>query len=57
VLSWLIGEVSASGLNVNPFRSLLMGVLVALTAFFALTALMSRTTPVTLRRGTARRGG
>lgn len=55
VLSWLIGEVSATGLGVNPFRSLMMGVLVSLIAFFALIALMSRTTQVTLRRSPARR--
>jgi RsiW-degrading membrane proteinase PrsW (M82 family) len=50
LLSWLIGEVSAQGLGVNPWRSLLMGLLVALIAFVALIALMNRTTPVALRR-------
>jgi protease PrsW len=50
LLSWLIGEVSAQGLGVNPWRSLLMGLLIALIAFVALVTLMNRTTPVTLRR-------
>lgn len=50
VFSWLIGEVGASGLQVDPWRSLLFGVLVAVFAFLALAALMRRTTEVTLRR-------
>jgi hypothetical protein len=50
VFSWLIGEVSATGLAVDPWRSLLMGLLVAGLAFLALAYLMSRTTDVTLRR-------
>lgn len=50
VFSWLIGEVSATGLQVDPWRSLIFGVLVALFAFLVLAALMRRTTEVTLRR-------
>lgn len=50
VFSWLIGEVGAAGLQVDPWRSLLFGVLVAVFAFLALAALMRRTTEVTLRR-------
>jgi len=50
LFSWLIGEVSASGLSVNPWRSLLFGLVVALTAFLVLAVLMRRTTEVTLRR-------
>jgi protease PrsW len=50
VFSWLIGEVSASGLQVDPWRSLLLGLAVALVAFLVLAALMRRTTEVTLRR-------
>ncbi len=50
LFSWLIGEVSASGLSVNPWRSLLFGLAVALAAFLALAFLMRRTTEVTLRR-------
>ena len=50
LFSWLIGEVSASGLSVNPWRSLLFGLAVALAAFLALAFLMRRTTEVTLMR-------
>lgn len=50
LFSWLIGEVSAAGLQVDPWRSLLLGLAVALGAFFLLVALMRRTTEVTLRR-------
>ncbi len=50
VFSWLIGEVSAVGLQVDPWRSLLLGLAVALVAFLVLAALMRRSTEVTLRR-------
>lgn len=50
LFSWLIGEVSASGLVVDPWRSLLFGVLVAIFAFLLLALLMRRYTEVTLRR-------
>jgi len=50
LFSWLIGEVSASGLSVNPWRSLLFGLVVALASFLALALLMRRTTEVTLMR-------
>jgi len=50
LFSWLIGEVSASGLSVNPWRSLLFGLVVALASFLALALLMRRTTEVTLVR-------
>lgn len=50
LFSWLIGEVSAIGLQVNPWRSLLFGVLVALFAFLVLAVLIRRNTEVTLRR-------
>jgi RsiW-degrading membrane proteinase PrsW (M82 family) len=50
VFSWLIGEIGVSGLQVNPWRSLIFGVLVALFAFLGLAALMRRTNEVTLRR-------
>jgi RsiW-degrading membrane proteinase PrsW (M82 family) len=48
--SWLIREVSAAGLTVDPWRSLVLGLLVALVVFFVLVALMRRSTEVTLRR-------
>lgn len=48
--TWLIGEISITGLSVEPYRSLAMGVLVALGAFGALVYLMGRSTDVTLRR-------
>jgi RsiW-degrading membrane proteinase PrsW (M82 family) len=47
---WLISEVSVSGLTVDPWRSLLMGLAVALVVFFALVGLMRRTMPVQLSR-------
>ncbi len=50
VFSWLIGEVSAAGLQVDPWRSLALGMAVALGAFFLLAFLMGRSTEVTLRR-------
>lgn len=48
--SWLISEVSATGLTVNPWRSLILGIVVALAVFLVLVALMRRVTDVTLRR-------
>lgn len=50
LFSWLIGEVSAAGLGVDPWRSLLLGLAVALVAFLALAFLIRRTTEVTLAR-------
>lgn len=50
LFSWLISEVSASGLTVDPWRSLALGLLVALVTFFALVWLMRRTTDVPLSR-------
>jgi RsiW-degrading membrane proteinase PrsW (M82 family) len=50
--SWLIGEVAAAGLSVEPWRSLVFGLLVALGTFFVLALLMRRSTEVTLRRAT-----
>jgi RsiW-degrading membrane proteinase PrsW (M82 family) len=48
LFSWLISEVSASGLTVDPWRSLAMGLAVALVVFFVLVALMRRSTEVIL---------
>jgi RsiW-degrading membrane proteinase PrsW (M82 family) len=48
LFSWLISEVSASGLTVDPWRSLALGVVMALAVFFVLVALMRRMTEVTL---------
>lgn len=50
LFSWLISEVSAAGLAVDPWRSLLLGLLVALGVFGVLVALMRRVTTVTLGR-------
>jgi protease PrsW len=50
IFSWLIGEVSASGLQVEPWRSLVFGIMVALFAFLVLAALIQRNIAVTLRR-------
>jgi protease PrsW len=48
LFSWLISEVSASGLAVDPWRSLAVGLAVALLVFFVLVALMRRSTEVML---------
>jgi len=40
--TWVIDEVSAAGLTVEPWRSLVLGIVVALVAFGALVALMQR---------------
>ncbi len=50
LFSWLIGEVSAVGLGVEYWRSLVLGMAVALVAFFTLVALMRRSIEVTLRQ-------
>jgi len=50
LFSWLISEVSAAGLAVDPWRSLLLGLAVALVVFLVLVALMRRVIAVTLRR-------
>lgn len=42
LFSWLIDEVSAAGLSVNPWNSLLLGVAVALATFMVLVWLMRR---------------
>jgi len=49
---WLLSEVSATGLTVQPWRSLAIGLVVAVAAFGALVALMRRSTAVTLTRAT-----
>jgi RsiW-degrading membrane proteinase PrsW (M82 family) len=49
LFSWLIREISARGLTVDPWRSLVLGLAVALATFFLLVALMRRSTQVTLR--------
>jgi RsiW-degrading membrane proteinase PrsW (M82 family) len=50
LFSWLISEVSAAGLSVDYWRSLALGLVVAVCAFFTLVALMRRSTEVTLRQ-------
>ncbi|MCI0478869.1 MAG: PrsW family glutamic-type intramembrane protease [Anaerolineales bacterium] len=40
--TWVIDEVSAAGLTVEPWRSLVLGVVVALAVFGVLVALMQR---------------
>lgn len=52
LFSWLIGEVSAAGLGVEPWRSLAFGLVIALGTFLVLALLMRRSTEVTLRRAT-----
>src|SRR3954469_865191 len=48
LFSWLLGEISANGLTVSPWRSLVLGILVALAVFALLLALMRRATEETL---------
>lgn len=48
LVRWLVSEVSATGLTVQPWRSLALGLAVALAAFGALMILMRRSTAVTL---------
>jgi len=48
LFSWLFSEVSANGLTVSPWRSLLLGVVVALAVFALLLALMRRAMQETL---------
>lgn len=50
VFSWLIGEVSAAGLAVDPWRSLLLGLIVAIASFLTLSFLLERSTAATLAR-------
>lgn len=57
LFSWLINEVSAAGLTVDPWRSLALGLAVALIMFLVLIALMRRVTDVTLARSPRRSGG
>ena len=49
-LAWLLSEVSAAGLAVQPWRSLALGLVAALLVFAGLVALMRRSTAVTLSR-------
>lgn len=48
VVLWLLSEVSATGLTVEPWRSLALGLAVAILVFAVLVALMHRSTQVTL---------
>lgn len=48
LFSWLLSEVSANGLTVSPWRSLALGMVVALAVFALLLALMRRATQETL---------
>ncbi len=49
LFTWLIDEVSVTGLTVDPWRSLLLGLIVAMASFLALVALMRRANALTLR--------
>jgi RsiW-degrading membrane proteinase PrsW (M82 family) len=52
LFSWLIDEVSAAGLEVEAWRSLALGLAVALAVFFLLLLLMRHAREVTLARPT-----
>lgn len=49
LFTWLINEVSSTGLTVEPWRSLVFGLLVALLTFGALVYLMQRAHAFTMR--------
>jgi RsiW-degrading membrane proteinase PrsW (M82 family) len=49
LFSWVIDEVSASGLQVEPWRSLVMGLVVAVATFAWLVVLMRRANALTLK--------
>jgi RsiW-degrading membrane proteinase PrsW (M82 family) len=53
LFSWLLSEVSADGLAVSPWRSLVLGIAVALAVFALLLALMRRATQETLSQAAA----
>jgi RsiW-degrading membrane proteinase PrsW (M82 family) len=48
MFSWLLSEISANGLTVSPWRSLALGIVVALAVFALLLTLMRRATEETL---------
>jgi protease PrsW len=50
LLGWLLREVGLTGLTVQPWRQLALGLAVALAVFAALIALMRRSTEVTIAR-------
>ena len=51
LFSWLINEVSSNGLTVEPWRSLALGIGIAVLTFGALVYLMQRAQAFTLRAG------
>jgi len=53
LFSWLLSEVSANGLSVSPWRSLVLGMVVALAVFGLLLMLMRRATQETLAQPTS----
>jgi len=53
LVRWLLSEASATGLTVQPWRSLAIGLVVAVLAFGVLVALMRRSSAVTLTRATS----
>lgn len=53
LFSWLINEVSATGLTVEPWRSLVFGLVVALITFGALVYLMQRAHAFTMRQASS----
>lgn len=48
LFTWLMSEISATGLTVQPWRSLALGIALALVVFGLLLALMRRATQATL---------
>ena len=50
LFTWLISEVSATGLTVEPWRSLALALIVAIAIFLVLVALMNRAHALTLEQ-------
>jgi RsiW-degrading membrane proteinase PrsW (M82 family) len=50
LFTWLISEVSAIGLTVDPWRSLALALIVAIAIFLVLVALMNRAHALTLKQ-------
>ena len=48
LFTWLISEVSVSGFTVDPWRSLVFGIVVALATFVVLVGLIRRANRLTL---------
>lgn len=53
VFSWLIDEASSAGLTVDPWRSLIVGIVVAISSFVGLVWLIRRATVLSIEKPNA----